>query len=97
MRALPFRALSSFALVTLCCLALAAQTLDSLLSQGEQLLNAGNFAAAAAKFEQARQQAPDSQVAWRGSLLSTLQARKPSAPTWSRSTGPPARDKSCPT
>jgi outer membrane protein assembly factor BamD (BamD/ComL family) len=62
-------------LLGLLALAAAAQSVDSLLNQGEQLLNAGNFAAAAEKFDQARQQAPDNQVAWRGALLSTLQAR----------------------
>ena len=35
-----------------------AQSAESLLNQGEQLFNAGNFAAAAEKFEQARRQAP---------------------------------------
>ena len=76
---------SMFSLVLVLVLGAAAQPqksspqnsqLESLIRQGENALDAGDFASAASAFERARQMAPESLYANRGLLLSYLSEKR---------------------
>ena len=75
-RAIAIASIAAFGFTVVAAAQGNAGRVASLLSEAQQNLDAGNFAAAAARFEEARKLAPQNKAAWRGSLLAHLQGKQ---------------------